>query len=529
MKHKINNTLDIIFNILFTIYFATIFISTIFFNKTININYNKILMIVIPLILYAIIFVIYYKFSDKKLLKKDINIGVCILFIGIIFIIQLFIIKKIYNIVGWDCGKIINDALASIKNGTIEDYSYYIYYPNNIEMFLIMRYLFAFTSKFIEISNLYNVFYVASVFNIILLDIAALFTFLTVQRILERKSSYLSLIFILVFILFTPYINIPYTDTITMMFPILIFYLYICIKQSTNKKKYLLAFLLGIVSIMGFYIKPTTIIVIIAITIKELLNINKKNIPKNILVVCIIIIGMLTGKMIYEHQKSKYFSSSISEEMLSENEMPFTHFLMMGMQQNKIENIPENGGKNTFLYGAYNEEDVQNTKKVIGIENKKSYNFRIIKERLHNFGFWGYIKFLFNKSNWILSDGTFYYGCEGTTIPNSYGNQSNAGKNLQKFVTYNTKQFKNITANIMQTLWILLILGLVFSYNKKEDKYINVAKLSIIGIVLFILLFEGRSRYLVNYIPLFIVVGTYGLKNSLKQTKKIVKKKIEGR
>ena len=36
-------------------------------------------------------------------------------------------------------------------------------------------------------------------------------------------------------------------------------------------------------------------------------------------------------------------------------------------------------------------------------------------------------------------------------------------------------------------------------------------------IILFILIFEGRARYLINHIPIFILVGTYGLKNSLNK------------
>ena len=35
-------------------------------------------------------------------------------------------------------------------------------------------------------------------------------------------------------------------------------------------------------------------------------------------------------------------------------------------------------------------------------------------------------------------------------------------------------------------------------------------------IILFIVIFEGRSRYLYNYISIFIIVGTMGVKNILQ-------------
>ena len=51
----------------------------------------------------------------------------------------------------------------------------------------------------------------------------------------------------------------------------------------------------------------------------------------------------------------------------------------------------------------------------------------------------------------------------------------------------------------------------------EKNEYIDIGKLAIIGMVLFLLLFEGRARYLINHIPIFILVGTYGLKNSLNK------------
>lgn len=138
---------------------------------------------------------------------------------------------------------------------------------------------------------------------------------------------------------------------------------------------------------------------------------------------------------------------------------------------------------------------------------------QVVKQRLNNFGFLGYLKFLYNKANWILSDGTFFYGCEGKWIYKYY-NESDIAKYAQQFINIDSDKYQNITANIMQTAWILVIVGLIFSKNKKDDNnYINISKFAIIGIVLFIMLFEGRSRYLINYIPIFILVGTYGLDN----------------
>lgn len=69
----------------------------------------------------------------------------------------------------------------------------------------------------------------------------------------------------------------------------------------------------------------------------------------------------------------------------------------------------------------------------------------------------------------------------------------------------------------MQISWLIILLGLVLSYSKEKSEYLEIGKLAIIGIILFILLFEGRARYLINYIPVFIFIGVYGLKKSLNK------------
>ena len=69
----------------------------------------------------------------------------------------------------------------------------------------------------------------------------------------------------------------------------------------------------------------------------------------------------------------------------------------------------------------------------------------------------------------------------------------------------------------MQIAWIIISIGLVFSISKEKNEYIDIGKLAIIGMVLFLLLFDGRARYLINHIPIFILVGTNGLKNSLNK------------
>ena len=62
-----------------------------------------------------------------------------------------------------------------------------------------------------------------------------------------------------------------------------------------------------------------------------------------------------------------------------------------------------------------------------------------------------------------------------------------------------------------------MILGIIVSIcysikrGKKENNILNTAKLSILGLLLFLLIWETRSRYMLNFIPIYILVWVSGI------------------
>ena len=350
MKNKIRDFILKTIAVIFSILFAIVLFNTIFFNKTIGINYKIPVIIIFTIIVYGIILFLYYIYTKKEMKFLDYSPKKIyyFIFIAIIFIVQFIIAKLVYGEYGWDCGEIIKDSYLFTNNGYF-NFPYYAQYPNNIGIFLIINKVLEISKNFIDIKIIENCFLSSIVFNIIMVDLASLFTFLTIKKVSGNKSAYLSLMFILPLMIFSPYINIPYTDTISMMFPILILYLYICIKELPKEKfqKYLLALLMGIVTVVGTLLKPTVIIMPIAIFIISILNINKvglKNIAYTLILCVFFIVGVGFSYLGYSVQKEKFFNELISEEMSYDLEISYMHFLMMGMQEKP--NDTKEDGKN---------------------------------------------------------------------------------------------------------------------------------------------------------------------------------------
>lgn len=518
-KNNIKSNVENVMSILFSFLFILVVLNTIFFNKVIQINFSPIILLIGSILVFTILIVL-YKFISLwygKLINTLKKYKYLILII--IFFMQLLLARLTYAPSGWDCGLLINNSFNLYK-GLGVDANYFSTYPNNILTLLIFKYFYVIVGLFTEVTT-ENYYFITIIFNIIVIDIGAIFTTLTCKKLLGEKTTLLALFFILPLIAFFPYIIVPYTDTLTLFIPIAIYYFYLKIKDNT-RMKYLYIFIEGILLIGGYLLKPTCVIISIAIIIIELfyINIRKlkniKNILKDIIVMSLIfIIGITTTYLTYDYLKNKNLSKYITNEQYESNTITFTHFIMMGMQTADI------NGK--AMYGAYNEQDVINTKSKLGKEEKQKYNIEIIKQRLKESGIYGYLKFVYNKINWILSDGTFYYWQEGIQkyLP---VNQSRVGKIIQKYFDKDTIEYNKITANILEILWIIVLIGIIFSF-KNQEKTINILKLSVIGIILFIVIFEGRSRYLYNYIPIFIILGTLGIKNIIYYIEnKLIKK-----
>ena len=69
-------------------------------------------------------------------------------------------------------------------------------------------------------------------------------------------------------------------------------------------------------------------------------------------------------------------------------------------------------------------------------------------------------------------------------------------------------------------LFILIVTGFFIDIKKKKDNQISrILGISIVGIALFLMLWEARSRYIYFLIPVFCILGAMGLTNISNITK----------
>lgn len=502
-KYTIREKLIILFTIIFTIISTVVLLNTIFNNTTLFNVTKPILIFLFSFVYVLLIGVLYWILKkNKKILEKEVLIISIIMIV--LFVFQLVYSCNSYTEYGWDCGNVLKSAESLLENHQF-DANYYIQYYNNVYIMLFFKTLY-YICRLIGINNY---LFASIVANIIAIDVSIILIYLVSKKIFGKYGGYASLIFSIPVLGMTPWMIIPYTDTLSMVFPILAFYLYLLIKEQPNwKKKIALLMLLGSCLVLGLIIKPTAIIIAIALILVELLffEINKKNIKNAAKSIICIIVGAVLIYGVAEAYKEYEIGEFLSKEKSEEVEFPMTHFMMMGLKTYETAD-----GK--FAYGVFDQEDVVNTGSHPGKKNKIKYNLEEIKARLQNMGVTGYASFVYHKLNWILCDGSFFYGGEGafhTSDPFAKGKIAEA---VQSF-SYTTSENYYIYQSFLQAMWILVQAGIVVSiFVEKWDKInkeTTIIRLTIWGICMFVVLFEGRSRYVVNHLPFFILLATYG-------------------
>ena len=71
----------------------------------------------------------------------------------------------------------------------------------------------------------------------------------------------------------------------------------------------------------------------------------------------------------------------------------------------------------------------------------KYENLKTVKQRLKDYKLTGYMKFLYNKVNWILADGTFFFGQEGSFWTSEHYNKTKLGVLLQQLINNRTNKY----------------------------------------------------------------------------------------
>jgi hypothetical protein len=417
---------------------------------------------------------------------------------------QIHIASLLYQKIGWDVRATWEVAKEIKETGTLSDNGYLNMYPNNRALTMFMYAVQVFMGNATE----QQTYWVLVVINILLLDTAFCMSFYLAKRFFGWLTAVLSTAAEVVLIGFSGWILVPYSDTLTMWIPLAVLCFYLAAKESRKIYcKVLSLAAIGFLSLWGYHLKPQCVIIFIALLLCCYRFVSSFEKGKRFLVPLGLIAGVGIGCFTFQFASTQVFSDSLVDGV----SMPVSHFFMMGMSENP-----------GFCMGGYDEDSVIYSAN--GGETTREKD-AACKERIKmywkGYGWRGYLRHLYQKAAGIIGDGSFFWLGEGTFYLEDYsyqeGNQEQQqlreiynggyggydGTKLRQFMTYENGLWFCV-------IGFMMVFALAYGRHSKNIQEKTIIALAAAGCLAFTMLFEGRSRYLINYIPFYCMLGAGG-------------------
>ena len=381
----------------------------------------------------------------------------------------------------WDYGELLNRAAEYALKGEFSYTNYYAVYPNNKMWLTVLIFIFKIVIFCVKDADEAFLFAFSTYFSaFIVWCVIAVF-----YKIVEG-NLYKCLFFIMCLPLWC-YCTFAYTDVATMFMIICLLYI---IKTRNSNHKISFYFMIGIMLVFGYLIKPTFFIAYIAITMITCIYIIKYKLYKQlvafIVAACLsaILLTAICDKIV-----------PVSESEADRWQMPATHYFMMGLNQ------ADNGG--------YVQEDVIYTESFETQEAKKTANINKLKERISEMGLVGTIKFIFiSKLNRTWGNSTL-------NAPMYLAREPLNDSFLHYFVLETGKYYKwfKLYCWIYHLFMLTGLLLSGFGAIKKTNSdalIVRISRLTLLGLFTFLSIWECNSRYLVAFIPMLVLVSIDG-------------------
>lgn len=378
---------------------------------------------------------------------------------------------------------------------------YFSYYPNNFFLLVLERIVWNCLTIF-KIASYVHLVQILAVLSYVLVDLSIWLIYKTVRQNLgQQKSAWIAAGMLWFLIGITPFAVIPYSDIPVMFLSSLVLWLGTQLNLNLARKNIILVLAIGLIVAIGYLIKPTIMIFIVALFIMVMLNLKKRTLKP--VIIFALIFGLSFGTMV---TAVHYYQRHNSIIKINESKsMPMNHFIAMGMAGN----------------GGYNEQDVQKNKHIQDPQKRKEVNNQLIIERLKKRGLANYLIFLAKKQTLNTGAGTFAWGADAgygfLVVKNSHPKNLFVKLPRKIFMQYDAPNNLWIAnsnwhgvAILFQVGWTIALMTALFSI-KSSNMFASLIRLTIVGAFMFLLLFEGgRSRYMVQFLPFIITLTGVG-------------------
>ncbi len=486
-----------VFNVLFAVLFAGTVVLTVFFNLDTFFAFSWYWLLLAAVLGCLLYYLLGRLFSMLPPPSRAAEVAIMAVVLAAYAALQGYFgwTMRVAPGDSWDFGIVHTAARDYVLDGTLNE-SYFRLFPNNIGIYTLLCGYFSFLHLF----GVTDFTLPSIILNILAIDGALVMLYLCGRRLFGVQKAFFLAFTAVATLPFLTYTPIAYTDTLTLPFPVGAVLLWLSARAHWRagavKKAVVRLCIIGLMAALGALLKMTVLIIFIAILCDLLFLLRGKGRVRALLAAVAITAAVLAGgSFALRH-------SPLVPLPDKDDTIPAAHWVMMGLRD----------------VGGYSEEDYQATLSYPDTEARQAFAEREIVQRLARMGPLGFLKHLAVKMSYTFGDGTY-------TAPYKLNQGARAvapGHNFFIADRYGFQYIAYYSFAVEAAMLFWLAIASVKAFIRKNDA-LGFVRIALFGLTLFLMLWETRARYLVNFLPLFLLCAAEAIPTPFAHRRRVAR------
>lgn len=396
--------------------------------------------------------------------------------------------EKLRFVPAFDLDAVYGGAIEWVETGSFPDYyDYFDWFPNNLGglcfLYLVFRVCGIFTGDY---------FLAAACVNELLILLTVLFISLSARKLWGSGAGVLALGMTAGILPFWFMADAFYTDSLSLLFPVLAFYLFLEMEEGEGAGIPGKAVLMGAVISLGALIKPTVLIMAVAAVLALVLNGKWKRAG-----ICAGAVGIfflvLTGSF-----RLYIYGRHLDPALAEWKNTPSLHWIMMGLEGD----------------GGYNPADYEFTRSFGDPVRRDEALLREIGSRIREKGAGGMLQLYSAKLSRCFGDGTL-------GLSDFLDDTPMHETGLHRYLLYEGAHHDRYRRLCNVFLRGYLLLGALFLVRRirPAGRQLNsvcyvgglTMALALGGMAVFLMHWETSPRYITNFVPVMVLLAVGGV------------------